>query len=121
MSKHIATTTQGEHPWRAVIRTVLAIIAALAGMAPLLYVAITQGSPEAATGAAAVALAIAAAITRILALPVVEEFLQRFLPWLAASARGDEETAIAQPETSDTSDAYPISDEHDPTQSPSRE
>lgn len=90
MSKHIATTTQGEHPWRAVIRTTLAIIGALAAMAPVIYVAITQQSAEAATGAAAGVLAIAGAITRVLALPVVEQFLQRFLPWLAASARGDE-------------------------------
>lgn len=121
MSKHIATTTQGEHPWRAVIRTILALIGAIASAAPLIYVAISQQSPEAATGAAAQVLAVAAAITRVLALPVVEQFLQRFLPWLAASARGDEESAITQPETTDTSDAYPISDEHEPTQSPARE
>lgn len=121
MSKHIATTTQGEHPWRAVIRTTLAIIGALAAMAPVIYVAITQQSAEAATGAAAGVLAIAGAITRVLALPVVEQFLQRFLPWLAASARGDEEPAITQPETNDTGDSYPISDEHEPTQSPDRE
>lgn len=89
MAKHIATTTQGEHPWRAVIRTVFAALLALAGMAPLVYVAVTQGSPEAATGAAATALLIAGAITRVMALPVVEDFLARFLPWLAAAPRGE--------------------------------
>lgn len=98
MSKHVATTTQGAYPYRAVIRTLVALIAALAAMAPLLYVAITLQSPEAATGAGAGALAIAAAITRVLALPAVEDFLQRFLPWLAAAAR-DEMPPADQPES----------------------
>ncbi|UTT40267.1 hypothetical protein NMP99_02855 [Glutamicibacter mishrai] len=51
------------------------------------------GSPEAATGAAALALGIAAAITRIMALPGVEAFFQRFLPWLAAGTKDDEPPA----------------------------
>lgn len=93
MSKHKAVTTQSQHPWRATVRTVLAIIIALAAMAPVVYTAATMQSPELATGAAAAALTIAGAITRIMALPVVEAFLQRFLPWLAAGARGDEPPA----------------------------
>lgn len=121
MSKHIATTTQGEHPWRAVIRTAFAIITALAAMAPVIYVAIAQQSPEVATGAAAGLLAIAGAITRVMALPVVESFLQRFLPWLAASNRGDGE-AITQADTDDTDvhsgdhGEYPIGEPAGPTQ-----
>lgn len=95
MSKHKAVTTQSQHPWRATIRTVLAVIIAVAAMAPVVYTAATMQSPELATGAAAAALTIAAAITRIMALPVVEAFLQRFVPWLAASARGDEPPAPA--------------------------
>lgn len=91
MADHVATTTQGAHPWRAVIRTIFALVVAIAAMAPVIYTAIAQANPEGATGAAAAALAIAGAITRVLALPVVESFLQRFLPWLAASARGDDE------------------------------
>lgn len=90
MSKHIATTTQGEHPWRATIRTVFALVIALAAAAPFIYEAAVQHNPELATGAAAGALAIAGAITRIMALPVVESVLQRFMPWLAAGDRGDE-------------------------------
>lgn len=104
MSKYLATTTQCAHPWRAVIRTILALIGAIASAAPLIYVAISQQSPELATGAAAQVLAMAAAITRILALPVVEDFLQRFLPWLAAAARGDDPKADEE---------YPL---HDTTQ-----
>ncbi|WP_202605334.1 hypothetical protein [Glutamicibacter soli] len=92
MAKHMVMTTQSQHPWRATIRTILAIVIALAAMAPLVYTAATMQSPELATGAAAAVLTIAAAITRIMALPVVEAFLQRFVPWLAAGARGDEPT-----------------------------
>lgn len=93
MSKHAAVTTQSQHPWRATARTILAIVIALAAMAPVVYTAATMQSPELATGAAAAVLTIAAAITRIMALPVVEAFLRRFVPWLAASARGDEPPA----------------------------
>ncbi|WIV42602.1 DUF2964 family protein [Glutamicibacter nicotianae] len=93
MSKHVAVTTQSQHPWRATVRTILAVIVALAAMAPSIYGAATMGSPEAATGAAALALGIAAAITRIMALPGVESFFQRFLPWLAAGTKTDEPPA----------------------------
>ena len=90
MAKHAATTTQSLHPWRATVRTVFAVVIALAALAPAIYSAATTQSPELATGAAAGALAVAAAITRIMALPGVEAFLQRFIPWLAAGDRGDE-------------------------------
>ena len=93
MAKHAAVTTQSQHPWRATVRTILAVIVALAAMAPSIYTAATMGSPEAATGAAALALGIAAAITRIMALPGVESFFQRFLPWLAAGTKTDEPPA----------------------------
>ena len=91
MSKHVALTTQGAHPWRAVIRTAFALIVAMSAMAPLIYQAVAQAEPGAATGAAAGLLAIAGAITRVLALPVVDEFLTRFLPWLSAAGREDGE------------------------------
>lgn len=93
MAKHEAVTTQSQHPWRATIRTILAIVIALAAMAPVVYTAATMQSFELATGAAAAVLTIAAAITRIMALPVVEAFLQRFVPWLAAGAHGGEPPA----------------------------
>ena len=80
----MATTTQTRHPWRATVRTVLQAVVGLAAMAPLIYGAIAQGDPEAATGWVATALAISAAITRVMALPQVEAFLRAYLPWLAA-------------------------------------
>lgn len=91
MAKHEAVTTQSQHPWRATFRTILAVIVALAAMADPIYTEISGGDPSAATGLAGVALGIAGAVTRVMALPVVEAFLQRFHPWLAASARGDSE------------------------------
>lgn len=96
MSKHLARTTQGVHPWRATVRTVFALVVALAAMAPLIYGAVAQADAEGATGAAAGALAIAGAITRVLALPAVDAFLARFVPWLSAD-RGDDED---EPESS---------------------
>lgn len=90
MGKHVATTTQSRHPWKATIRTVFAVVIALAALAPAIYTAATMQSPELAAGAAATALAIAGAITRIMALPGVEAFLQRFIPWLAAGDKEDE-------------------------------
>lgn len=75
------TPTQVRRPWRATARTVFAALVALAAMFPLLVDA--SGLDETA-GPIAGALAIAGAITRIMAIPQVEEFLTRFLPFLAA-------------------------------------
>lgn len=77
-------TTQSAHPWRATVRTVFAAVVALAAGAPLLYTAIFNDDPATATGGLAVVLAVAGAITRVMALPFVEDFLRRFVPWLAA-------------------------------------
>lgn len=79
--------TQARHPVRAVLRTTVALIVGLAPMAPLIYEAATNHSPEGATGAAAGTLAIAGAVTRVLALPGVEALLRRHkaTSWLAAA------------------------------------
>jgi hypothetical protein len=75
--------TQVTNPWRTVTRTVFQIITALAAAAPLIFVAITQSSPEAATGAGAIVLGVAGAITRVMAIPAVDQFIRKFLPFLA--------------------------------------
>lgn len=72
------------HPWRRVARTVLAVVPAFAALAATIYHEATQHDPAAATGAAGAALVVAGAITRVMANPGVERFLQRFAPWLAA-------------------------------------
>lgn len=80
----MSTPTQTRHPWRATVRTVFAVVVALAAMLPLLVEA--SGVDETLAPVAG-ALAIAGAITRVMALPAVNAFLARFVPWLAA---GDE-------------------------------
>jgi hypothetical protein len=84
MAEHSAT--QVAHPWRAVVRTAFQITVAVAAGMPLLYTAATGGDPAAATGAFAVILGVAAAVTRVMALPWVDQFIRRWLPWLAPSS-----------------------------------
>ncbi|MHC6175482.1 hypothetical protein [Glutamicibacter sp. X7] len=118
MAKHEATTTQGTHPWRATVRTLFAAVIALAGLAPLIYEAAAQQLPEMATGAVGGVLLVAGAITRIMALPGVEAFLQRFLPFLAAASRDEPLTfdQAVQRAARAARTAHPISGPHAPTQ-----
>ncbi|MHA7275377.1 hypothetical protein ACX80O_02420 [Arthrobacter sp. Hz1] len=81
--------TQQDHPWRATARTMFAAIVAGAVLGPPIFTAITMGNPEGATGYAAIALGICGAITRIMAIPGVNHFLERFLPFLAAAPKPD--------------------------------
>lgn len=80
-------TTQTQHPWRTTVRTVFQALVALAAAVPFIYEAFTGNSAEAATGAVATFLTVNAGITRVMALPQVEEFLERFLPFLAAAPK----------------------------------
>lgn len=72
--------------WRRTVRTLLQTLVALAVAAPFIYEAVTQQSTEAATGAAATVLAVAATLARVMSLPQVEDVLQRIAPWLSAHA-----------------------------------
>lgn len=76
--------TQSRHPWRATVRTVFAAVVAVCAMLPLLVGA--SGLDETAPPIAG-ALAIAGGITRVMALPQVEVFLRRFLPFLSATPK----------------------------------
>jgi hypothetical protein len=76
------TPTQVARPWRATVRTVFQALVALAVMAPILVEA--AGVDPAAIPWLAGVLALCGAVARVMALPVVEEFLGRFIPWLAA-------------------------------------
>lgn len=77
------TPTQVRRPWRAVARTVFQALVALAAMAPVIYQAATAADPARATGAVGVALVIAGGLTRVMSLPGVVRFLERFVPFLA--------------------------------------
>jgi xanthine/uracil permease len=76
-------------PARRTIRTAFQAFVSFAAITPVIYQAATNHSPELATGAAAVGITIAGAVTRVMALPVVETFLQRFLPFLAAAPKAE--------------------------------
>ncbi|QGH75765.1 hypothetical protein L3Y25_gp036 [Gordonia phage Syleon] len=71
--------TQVEHPRRAVVRTVFQVVIALAAALPLIVVA--SGVPATAAGVG-VALAVAAGVTRVMALPVVNDLIDQYVPWL---------------------------------------
>jgi hypothetical protein len=76
-----AVPTQTRHPWRATARTVFA---GLVGGLTLL----PEVAAEAHIGTVptvAQVLVVTGAVTRVLAMPSVNEWLNRYLPWLAAS------------------------------------
>lgn len=84
------SSTIVSRPRRRTIRSAFQAAVAFAGIAPLIYTAATNDSPEAATGAAAIGIAVCAAITRVMALPAVEGFLQSYVPILAANPPAQE-------------------------------
>lgn len=78
MADHRAeATSQTRYPWRATARTAIAFVSGAAIAAPVLYTAVTNESPEAATGAGLIALSVSAAITRVMAVPFVNEWLTK--------------------------------------------
>lgn len=74
-------STQSRHPWRATARTVVQAILGLVVLLPL----IAEAAGIAAVPWVAAALGVVAAVTRVLALPQVDAWLRRWLPWLATS------------------------------------
>ncbi|MDP9820368.1 hypothetical protein [Nocardioides massiliensis] len=78
----MSTPTQVARPWRTTVRTIVQALIALAVMAPILVEA-TGLDPESLPWLVGV-LAVAGAVARVSALPQVEAFLRRFVPWLAA-------------------------------------
>ncbi|WDZ84005.1 hypothetical protein [Micromonospora cathayae] len=80
-----APSTQNRYPWRAVARTVFAAVVALLSLLPT--IAAVAGVD--AVPLVAQAIAVAAAVTRVLAIPGVDAFLRQYLPFLA-SAPADE-------------------------------
>ena len=77
------TPTQVRRPWRSTVRTVWQAFLGLCVLAPILVEA--AGLDPAKLPWLVVPLAVAAAVTRIMAVPAVETWLRRFLPFLAAA------------------------------------
>ena len=87
MTGRHAAPTQVRRPWRATARTAFQGLVGFAAIAPMAYEAATHQNPGAATGWAATGLAISAGVTRVMALPGVNDWLARFLPFLAAEPK----------------------------------
>jgi hypothetical protein len=74
-----APPTQVRHPWRTTIRTAFQIVVGIATLLPL----VLAGVDIPTGGKLAQVLAVAAGLTRVMAMPEVSTFLERFVPWLA--------------------------------------
>lgn len=76
--------TQARHPWRATLRTTIAF---LIGLLAIWSVIVELAGVDPSNKLIAPTIAVAAAVTRILASPIVEQFLRRFAftSWLAAA------------------------------------
>lgn len=92
------TPTQVKHSWRATVRTTFQVVVALAAMWGVVVVTLGLGGLP----WAAASVTVAAAITRLMALPQVDDFLTRFIPWLAAT--DDPEPIESEPEPTETED-----------------
>mgnify|MGYP000867253906 CR=1 FL=1 len=75
--------TQVQYPWRSTVRTVFAAVVGLLSLLPV--IAATAGID--AVPAVAQILVVTGAITRVLALPGVNEWLQKNVGWLAAEPK----------------------------------
>jgi hypothetical protein len=80
----VSTPTQVRRPWRATARTVFAAIVGLAAMWGLL---VEAAGLDADGRWVAASVAVMGGVTRVMAVPQVNEWLQRFLPWLAAEPK----------------------------------
>ena len=80
-----ATPTQLQRPWRATARTVFQALIAFAVVVPFIVEA-SGLDPQVYPWLGAI-LAVAAASTRIMAIPQVEAFLAAYLPFLAAEPK----------------------------------
>jgi hypothetical protein len=69
--------TQVRHPWRATLRTVVAAL-------PLVPVVVHELGLESVPWVVS-AVVVIGGVTRVLAMPAVDGWLRRYLPWLAAA------------------------------------
>lgn len=85
------TPTQVRRPWRSTARTVFQALVGFAALAPLIAAAIEEATGYDLQGVpfVVVSLAVCAAVTRVMAIPAVEAFLRRFVPFLSAAPRSD--------------------------------
>jgi FtsH-binding integral membrane protein len=73
----VPVPSQTAYPWKATLRTAIAFIVGAAVAAPGIYTAVTNQSPDGATGWGLTALVISSAITRLMANPFVNLWLSK--------------------------------------------
>lgn len=76
--------TQVRRPWRSTVRTIFQGAVALATLIPFLVTGVYNGDGDYPAAVVQV-LGVSGTITRVMALPQVENFLRRYLPWLSAA------------------------------------
>ena len=78
--------TQTRRPWRTTLRTLFQALVGFAAIAPSIAAAVEEATGYDLQGVpfVVVGLASCAAVTRVMALPGVEDFLARFVTFLAA-------------------------------------
>ncbi|MBF6333452.1 hypothetical protein [Nocardia transvalensis] len=75
--------TQVEHGWRATARTIFAVTVAVLSLIPTMLATAHLDT----TVVGAQVIAVAAAVTRILSLPAVNQLIDQFAPFLSARPR----------------------------------
>lgn len=83
MSEPSPSPTQTRHPWRATVRTVVAGAVAAIPLLPFLVDYLGVGTVPWVAGT----LALLGGLTRFLAMPAVNAWLTKYVPWLAAAPR----------------------------------
>lgn len=81
--------TQSKHPWRATLRTSAAVAIALAPVLPELVDKLGLS----AYGWSGVVVGIAAAATRVMAIPTINNLLRTVLPFLATDPKAEAPTS----------------------------
>jgi hypothetical protein len=76
----MSNPTQVTNSWRATFRTVFAAVLGVASIVPAVLAEVGLD----ATVLGAQAIAVTGAVTKIMALPGVNVFIQTYIPWLAA-------------------------------------
>ena len=92
MGKHSSyqgSSTQVAYPWRATVRSVFQ---GVLGFAAMWAVIVETLGIDAKIPWVAASLAFTAAVTRVMALGVVEDWLARYVPWLASEKPGSGDT-----------------------------
>lgn len=77
---NVTEPTQVRHPVRATARTVFSMLVAFAALVPV--VTATAGIPL--VGLAGIVVTVAGAVTRVMAIPAVNDFLAKYFSVLAA-------------------------------------